>query len=153
MSQYGAMGYAEHGWNAAQILAHYYTGTALGHDRPARRCACCCSRAARARVQRRAPGRRAASSTPRGTYTVGAAAPPRCAVEPGGKRVATFPAPLQVAGAGGVTTLSGATAPTAACSSSARHVRRRHVINAVALDDYVQGVVPVESPRRGRSRR
>src|SRR5437588_7282429 len=30
MSQYGALGYAQHGWTAAQILAHYYTGTTLG---------------------------------------------------------------------------------------------------------------------------
>src|SRR5262244_4528571 len=35
MSQYGAMGYAEHGWTAPQILAHYYTGTALGTTDPA----------------------------------------------------------------------------------------------------------------------
>src|SRR3954468_23446980 len=34
MSQYGAMGYASHGWNAAQILGHYYTGTALGTTDP-----------------------------------------------------------------------------------------------------------------------
>jgi stage II sporulation protein D len=30
MSQEGALGYAEHGWSYEQILAHYYTGTALG---------------------------------------------------------------------------------------------------------------------------
>ena len=30
MSQYGAMGYASHGWDYKRILAHYYTGTALG---------------------------------------------------------------------------------------------------------------------------
>src|ERR1044071_8234736 len=30
MSQYGAMGYAEHGATYDQILAHYYSGTALG---------------------------------------------------------------------------------------------------------------------------
>jgi SpoIID/LytB domain protein len=30
MSQDGALGYAEHGWSDTQILAHYYTGTALG---------------------------------------------------------------------------------------------------------------------------
>src|SRR6478672_7621590 len=35
MSQYGAMGYASHGWNAAQILSHYYSGTALGTTDPA----------------------------------------------------------------------------------------------------------------------
>ncbi len=30
MSQYGALGYARHGASYQQILAHYYTGTALG---------------------------------------------------------------------------------------------------------------------------
>ncbi len=30
MSQEGALGYAEHGWSYNAILAHYYTGTALG---------------------------------------------------------------------------------------------------------------------------
>ena len=30
MSQEGALGYAEHGWPYQAILAHYYTGTALG---------------------------------------------------------------------------------------------------------------------------
>lgn len=29
MSQQGALGYAQHGWSDAQILAHYYTGTTL----------------------------------------------------------------------------------------------------------------------------
>ena len=30
MSQYGAYGYAQHGWTAQQILAHYYPGTTVG---------------------------------------------------------------------------------------------------------------------------
>jgi stage II sporulation protein D len=30
MSQDGALGYAQHGWSDTQILAHYYTGTAIG---------------------------------------------------------------------------------------------------------------------------
>jgi stage II sporulation protein D len=30
MSQDGALGYAEHGWSYEAILAHYYTGTAIG---------------------------------------------------------------------------------------------------------------------------
>jgi stage II sporulation protein D len=30
MSQWGAYGYARHGWSYRQILAHYYTGTTLG---------------------------------------------------------------------------------------------------------------------------
>ena len=35
MSQYGALGYAQQGWNAARILGHYYTGTSLGTTDPA----------------------------------------------------------------------------------------------------------------------
>ena len=30
MSQYGAYGYAQHGWTSQQILAHYYPGTTVG---------------------------------------------------------------------------------------------------------------------------
>jgi len=30
MSQYGAYGYAQHGWSAQQILSHYYPGTTVG---------------------------------------------------------------------------------------------------------------------------
>jgi stage II sporulation protein D len=30
MSQYGALGFARHGWTYEQILAHYYTGTTIG---------------------------------------------------------------------------------------------------------------------------
>ena len=30
MSQYGALGYAEHGWGYTQILDHYFTGTHVG---------------------------------------------------------------------------------------------------------------------------
>src|SRR5919202_3938737 len=36
MSQYGAYGYALHGWDAADILRHYYTGTSLGSTNPNR---------------------------------------------------------------------------------------------------------------------
>jgi len=34
MSQYGAYGYALNGWSYQQILAHYYTSTALGQTSP-----------------------------------------------------------------------------------------------------------------------
>jgi stage II sporulation protein D len=30
MSQYGALGYAQHGWTHQQILEHYFTGTTIG---------------------------------------------------------------------------------------------------------------------------
>ena len=31
MSQWGAYGYALHGWQYQRILAHYYPGTKMGH--------------------------------------------------------------------------------------------------------------------------
>jgi stage II sporulation protein D len=34
MSQYGAEGYAQHGWGYERILSHYYPGTALVRERP-----------------------------------------------------------------------------------------------------------------------
>src|SRR6478752_10339054 len=34
LSQWGADGYAQHGWGCRRILAHYYTGTGLGTLRP-----------------------------------------------------------------------------------------------------------------------
>jgi SpoIID/LytB domain protein len=37
MSQYGALGYAQHGYTYTQILAHYYTGTRLTRIGPGRR--------------------------------------------------------------------------------------------------------------------
>ena len=44
MSQWGAKGYAEHGWTYDRILAHYYPGTTLA-PAPSRASACCSSRA------------------------------------------------------------------------------------------------------------
>src|SRR5207248_6188937 len=32
MSQYGAYGYAQHGWTYQRILTHYYTGTEIGTE-------------------------------------------------------------------------------------------------------------------------
>src|SRR5205823_1523026 len=34
MSQYGAYGYAQHGWSDRQILGHYYQGTGIGTTSP-----------------------------------------------------------------------------------------------------------------------
>jgi stage II sporulation protein D len=145
MSQYGALGYAQHGAGAAAILAHYYSGTALGTTDPNRR----------VRVQlvpdtraARISGARAAGARtldPAVTYTVRRRGLTQVDLTAHGKRVATFDAPLEVAGDGGVTSLGGhgyrgvlEFAPTLYSGIS--------VIDSVALDDYVQGVVPAESP-------
>src|SRR3982751_743802 len=106
MSQYGALGYAEHGWNAASILGHYYTGTALGTTDPAAKVRVLLSTAPKARITgaRQAGTRKLDPAT---TYTVKRHGVSQVDLFDGARRVATFTAPLQVAGAGGVTTLGG----------------------------------------------
>src|SRR3954464_9712383 len=99
MSQYGASGYAQHGWTAAGILAHYYTGTSLGTTDPNRN----------VRVQLTSQTASATFSgagqagvrklDPATTYTVRRKGLSQVELLARGKRVATFTAPLQVASA------------------------------------------------------
>src|SRR4051794_13920898 len=107
MSQYGAMGYASHGWSAAQILGHYYTGTTLGTTDPARRMRIqLVASAGSARIS----GAVQAGShklDPARTYMVRRRGISQVSLSTGGKPVAVFTAPLQVAGLNGVTALAG----------------------------------------------
>src|SRR3954452_3763141 len=145
MSQYGALGYAEHGWNAASILAHYYTGTALGTTDPAAKVRVLLSTASKARITGASqPGARRLD--PATTYTVKRHGVSQLDLFAGGKRVTTFTAPLQVAGAGGVTTLGGHGAYRGVLEFTPGVFSGLTVIDSVTLDDYVQGVVPAESP-------
>jgi stage II sporulation protein D len=146
MSQYGALGYAQNGWNAAQILAHYYSGTALGTTDPARQVRVqLVAETTRARISgaRQAGGRKL---DPTVTYTLRRRGLSEVEVSAGGKRVATFSAPLQVAGEGGVTTLSGHGSYRGVLEFAPTVFRGLTVENVVGLDDYLQGVVPAESP-------
>src|SRR3954454_23207721 len=145
MSQYGALGYAEHGWEAASILRHYYTGTALGTTAPAAKVRVLLSTARKARITgaRQAGTRRLDPAT---TYTVKRHGVSQVDLFDGAKRVTTFTAPLQVAGAGGVTTLGGHGAYRGVLEFTPGLFSGLSVIDSVSLDDYVQGVVPAESP-------
>ncbi|MDA0179226.1 SpoIID/LytB domain-containing protein [Solirubrobacter phytolaccae] len=146
MSQYGALGYAQNGWSAAQILGHYYTGTELGTTDPAKK----------VRIQlvpqtssARISGVRQAGSRkldPTKTYVVRRRALTEVDVLSGGKRLATFKAPLQVAGEGDVTTLGGHGSYRGVMEFKPGNFSGLTVTNVVGLDDYLQGVVPAESP-------
>jgi stage II sporulation protein D len=146
MSQYGALGYAQHGRSAAQILAHYYTGTSLGTTDPNRK----------VRVQliaetssARITGARQAGSRPLDptkTYVVKRRGLSQVDLSSRGKRLATFTAPLQVAGEGGVTTLGSLGSYRGVLEFAPTVFKGVSVINSVGLDDYLQGVVPAESP-------
>ena len=145
MSQYGALGYAQQGWNAAdpRPLLH---GHGARHDRrgqegphPAR------PRDLLGAHHRRAPGRLA----PDGPGEDVRRPPPRVdrgGVLHAGRRVATFKAPLQVAGTGDATTLGGHGTYRGVMEFKPGTFSGLTVTNVVGLDDYLQGVVPAESP-------
>src|SRR3954452_7967611 len=146
MSQYGAMGYASHGWSAAQILAHYYTGTSLATTDPARQM----------RIQlvastgsARISGAVQAGShklDPARTYVVQRRGISQVSLWAGGQRVAVFTAPLQVAGLNGVTALGGHGSYRGVLEFAPTVFSGLSVVNTVGLEDYLQGVVPAESP-------
>ena len=148
MSQYGAYGYALHGDDYRAILAHYYTGTALGQTNPAQtvRVLLGTGNAAGfsgATTAASSTGTQLALSAAAGYRIVrhGAALQIRTA---SGRNLARFsgtvtvtgPAPLSLTGHG---TYRGSLQFTA----SGRGVQ---AVDAVGLDDYVQGVVAAEMP-------
>src|SRR4051794_97179 len=145
LSQYGAYGYALHGATYDQILAHYYTDTELGTTDPGQTVrvliqsagSSSFSGAVRAGSRKLNPAR---------TYRVQRSGASQVAlISPRGKRIATFTAPLQVAGKSNVLRLGGV-------GSYRRRLEFRpgfvgvDAVNAVPLEEYVAGVVARESP-------
>jgi SpoIID/LytB domain protein len=145
MSQYGAMGYAQHGASARDILAHYYTGTALGTTDPAKTVRVqLTDRIGTARISgARQAGAR--SLDPSVTYTIRRHGLSEVDLSASGKKLATFSAPLQVAGDGGITELGGK-GYRGTLEFAPGLFGGVSVVNAVSLEDYLQGVVPAESP-------
>ena len=154
MSQYGAMGFAQNGASYQQILAHYYTGTAISVI-PGRR-------TVRVLLQGGGPIKRFTGATRAGTRrlnatrTYGARANADGTVallSPTGRRMATVAAPLRVSNsATRIVQLRGRAINGYTHGNYRGALEFRpagsglNAINAVSLDDYVQGVVPVESP-------
>src|SRR3954452_12371259 len=152
MSQYGAMGMAAQGWDYRQILAHYYSGTDLG--------ALNADREVRVLLQ---SGRRVVAFTganagagrlldPAKTYTARVRRDGLLSlIGPRGRELATSIAPLRVTGPGPLvlrgTALNGRVDGAYRGALELRPAPGGvNAINAVDLEDYVQGVVPAESP-------
>jgi stage II sporulation protein D len=153
MSQYGAMGYATHGWDYKRILGHYYTDTSIGvldEPRTVRVLLQSVSGSASFTGASRAGGRKL---TPSATYSVrGRAGGQVQLLKANGREIATFIAPLRVTGPGPVT-LKGTSGYARRDGAYRGALEFRpgtfggiNAINAVDVDDYVQGVVPLESP-------
>src|SRR4051812_29349385 len=146
MSQYGAMGYASHGWSAAQIVGHYYSGTSLGTTDPDRKVRV---RLIEETAAVRFSGARQAGSRkldPAVTYTVKRHGLTQVALLAGSRRLATFTAPLQVAGADGIVTLAGRGGYRGVMEFKPTVFKGLSATNVVGLEDYLLGVIAAESP-------
>jgi stage II sporulation protein D len=137
MSQYGAQGFASHGWASGRILAHYYPGTRLDRVKPREVRVLLAAGRRQAAVSSRTPFRlvdaRGRSRVVRGRLVLGPGlrglrSPVR--VVPGAQPVSLDGKPyrgtLVVRSRGG----------------------RMSVINHVHLERYLRGVVPYEMPHR-----
>jgi len=150
MSQYGAYGYALHGLGYPAILAHYYTGTALGQVDPGR-----VVRVLLATGGASFTGASAASTGAAATlalratsiYTVAPATAGRLRIVGGdGASVGpTVPAPLTVTGPGPLQ-VPGLGAYRGSLQFRADGRGGVETVDAVGLDDYVRGVVAAEMP-------
>ncbi len=153
MSQYGAYGFAKAGTPYPQILRHYYRGTHLSTlpTAPEVGVLMATGRASVSVTQATRAG--AVALDPAKTYRAFGNGTGGVVLKHGKKEIATAPGPLRVDAGGGPVKLKGpsATGLTDGEYRGAIEVRPAAVggltvINAIALEDYVRGVVAAESP-------
>ena len=153
MSQYGAMGYASHGWDYRRILAHYYSGTGLGvlkEPRDVRVLLQSTTGSAAFSGASRAGGR--TLSPARTYYARGRAGGQVQLLSASGRSLAVVAAPLRATGPG-LLTLKGRAGNGRTDGSYRGALEFRggtfggvNAINALPVDEYVKGVIPLESP-------
>jgi stage II sporulation protein D len=139
MSQYGAQGFAQHGWDYRRILARYYTATTVGQA--ATRTIRVLLRAGGSPAVTHVSRAGAKKLNPAKAYT----ARPRGAgiVLSGGGKTFRFAGPVRLRGPGGYTWLGG---PYRGAMELRPNGGGVMAINVVSLDSYVQGVIPGEMP-------
>ena len=145
MSQYGAYGYALHGWTYQQILGHYYTGTALGKTNPDQTVRVLLGSGSAAFAGATHVGNK--SLNPSLTYDVVPLANGSLKIvnQSSGKAVGTFSSPLTAVGPGPLS-LAGLGAYRGSLEFRPNGSGGIYTVNVVGLDDYVQGVVAAEMP-------
>lgn len=154
LSQYGAYGYAQHGWSHSEILAHYYSGTDLGTVTGAR---------VRILLQASRPGSASVTGAtsaadvaldPSRTYTIEPASATELRVRaPNGTAIGTFGSPLDVHGANDQMVLGGQALNGVSNGRYRGAMEFRNgasggvtAINDVGVDEYLRSVVPGEMP-------
>jgi len=140
MSQYGAFGYAQHGWSFQQILAHYYPGTTFSTTGDTQVRVLLADRRKRLTISSTVPF----TVTDGGGHTLTLAAGP-VTFGPGLVLAGTsLTAPLTFhAGAGGPLSLARAYRGQILVDVVDGKLR---AVNIVPLEQYLYGVVPAEMP-------
>jgi stage II sporulation protein D len=136
MSQYGAEGYASHGWRHARILAHYYPGTRLERVRP---------REVRVLL---AAGKKKVVLSSRAPFRLVDAAGRRRAVRGRmvlGPKLRGLRSPVRALAGAQPLSLNGT--PYRGALVVRSRGGRMSVVNAVTLERYLRGVVPYEMPQ------
>jgi stage II sporulation protein D len=145
MSQYGAYGYALHGWTYQQILGHYYTGTAIGQTNPVQTVRVLLGSGSAAFAGATHAGNK--KLNPSHTYDVVPLADGSLKLvnQSTRKVVGTFPAPLTATGPAPLS-LAGLGAYRGSLEFRPNGSGGVYTVNVVGLDDYVQGVIAAEMP-------
>jgi stage II sporulation protein D len=135
MSQYGAQGFASHGWRYGRILAHYYRGTRLERVKPREVRVLLAAGRKRVTVSSRTPFRlvdaRGRKRLVRGRLAFG----PKLRGLAGPVRVVAGAQPVSLDGR-----------PYRGALVVRSRGGRMSVVNAVTLERYLRGVVPYEMP-------
>jgi stage II sporulation protein D len=150
MSQYGAYGYAQHGWKYDAIVKHYYTGTTIGQASVTRVRVLVVDKAKQVRIASKLPfqfidGTGSKHALDAGSYTVGPAYKYADPTNPQAKPQA-LPYPLEFRPGSTALTLNGR-----GYRGSFRVLKvapaKVRIVNVVDVDLYLRGVVPSEMPK------
>src|SRR5436190_595829 len=150
MSQYGAYGYALHGWTYDRIVKHYYTGTTIGKAPATRVRVLLADRAKQVTIASKLPFQVVDASGSKhaldaGSYKIGAAYKYQDPTNPQAKSAA-LAYPLEFRPGATAVSLNGR-----GYRGSFRILKLSpttiRVVNVVDLDLYLRGVVPSEMPK------
>jgi stage II sporulation protein D len=145
MSAYGAYGYALHGKGYKFILGHYYPGTSLGQTSGPSIVRVLLSSSPGDVTFTEATSACRTKLNPAGTYEAHRLGKAVVLRTTGGKPLARCGAKLRAAGANGIVNIGGVRY-RGALETVVNESGELNVVNALAVDQYVKGVIPNESP-------
>ena len=150
MSQYGAYGYAQHGWKYDAIIKHYYTGTTIGQAPVSRVRVLLADKVKQATITSKLPfqvvdGTGSKHALEAGSYAVGASFKYTDPTNPQAKAQAlTFPLEFRPGSTALTLNGRGYRGSLRVLKLPSAQVR---VVNVVDVDLYLRGVVPSEMPK------